>query len=64
MRLRGKRCLNILSTNCECGHEKRDHVFPLIGKQGYGKCKVCLCDRYTRVQVGKGAATVKVGTQP
>jgi hypothetical protein len=56
--------LNILSTNCECGHEKRDHVLPLIGSQGYGKCKVCLCDRYTKVQPVKLAAVSKVGSHP
>ena len=43
--------MNTASTNCECGHEKRDHVFPLIGKHGHGKCKVCLCDQYSMVQV-------------
>jgi hypothetical protein len=53
----------ILSTNCECGHEKRDHGFPLIGKQGYGKCKVCLCERYSKVQVPALAAAAKAGGQ-
>ncbi len=36
--------------NCECGHEKRDHTLPLMGTQGYGKCKVCLCDRYVKAE--------------
>lgn len=49
--------LKIGSRNCECGHEKRDHALPLIGQQGYGKCKVCLCDRYIKnVATGNGAA--------
>lgn len=38
------------SNNCECGHEKRDHMLPLMGTQGYGRCKVCLCDRYVKAQ--------------
>lgn len=53
--------MTVLSSNCECGHEKRDHVFPLIGKQGYGKCKVCLCDKYAKVQVNDEAAVAKAG---
>ena len=36
-------------TNCECGHEKRDHTLPLMGTQGYGGCKVCLCNRYAKL---------------
>ncbi len=51
------------STNCECGHEKRDHAFPLIGTQAYGKCKVCLCDRYSKLQADKVATTADVGSQ-
>lgn len=38
-----------VSSNCECGHEKRDHAIPPLGTQGYGACKVCLCNRYTKV---------------
>ena len=52
------------STICECEHEKRDHVLPLIGKQGYGKCRVCLCERYAKVQAGDMAAPPKAGGQP
>lgn len=51
--------MTVMSSNCECGHEKRDHVFPLLGAQGYGKCKVCLCDRYTKVQASEEAALAK-----
>ncbi|MBZ5629694.1 MAG: hypothetical protein LAO06_12600 [Acidobacteriia bacterium] len=54
----------MLSTNCQCGHEKRDHVFPLIGKQGYGTCRVCLCERYAKVQARDLAAAAKAGSQP
>jgi hypothetical protein len=54
---------NTVSTNCECGHEKRDHGFPLIGKQGYGKCKVCLCDRYIRFHIRDLAAAANTGSQ-
>ncbi len=52
-----------MSTNCECGHEKRDHAFPLVGKQEYGKCKVCLCDRYSKLQAGKVATTAEADSQ-
>lgn len=55
--------LRILSSNCECGHEKRDHVLPLIGKQGYGKCKVCLCERYSKVERGNLMPTATAGSQ-
>lgn len=53
---------NGVGTNCECGHEKRDHGLPLMGKPGYGKCKVCLCDRYVKPErlmavVAKAAGT-------
>jgi len=33
---------------CDCGHEKRDHVFPSVIGKGYGSCKVCLCNAYAR----------------
>lgn len=39
-----------VSTSCTCGHDKKDHVLPLMGMHGYGACKVCLCDRYAKVQ--------------
>ncbi|MGA1999416.1 MAG: hypothetical protein ABSG52_05440 [Terriglobales bacterium] len=55
--------MNALSTNCECGHEKRDHVFPLIGKHGHGKCKVCLCDRYSKVQAHDDVAAPAKASQ-
>ena len=45
-----------VKTNCECGHEKRDHAIPLIGLQGYGECKICLCNRYAKV--GQQVVTV------
>lgn len=56
--------MSVSNTKCECGHEKRDHTFPLIGTQGYGKCKVCLCDRYVKLQAhveDETGVTVKVG---
>ena len=53
--------MTIVSSNCECGHEKRDHVFPLIGAQGYGKCKVCLCDRYVKNPARDQVAMAKAG---
>ena len=48
-----------IGTNCECGHEKRDHALPLMGTQGYGKCKICLCDRYVKPEVRLLAAAAK-----
>jgi len=53
-----------VSPNCECGHEKRDHVLPPIGKHAYGKCKVCLCEQYSKVQARGLAVPVKAGPQP
>jgi len=38
------------SMNCECGHEKRDHRQPPLGTHSYGECKVCLCNRYTKIK--------------
>ena len=34
---------------CECGHEKRDHRPPQLGMFGYGECKICLCESYSKV---------------
>jgi hypothetical protein len=36
--------------SCECGHDKRDHALPVMGTQGYGQCKICLCNRYAKAQ--------------
>ncbi|HLH08602.1 MAG TPA: hypothetical protein VKW78_15295 [Terriglobales bacterium] len=33
---------------CECGHEKRDHRPPQLGMFGYGECKICLCEAYSK----------------
>ena len=35
---------------CKCGHEKRDHRLLPLALQGYGECKVCLCNAYTRLE--------------
>lgn len=53
-----------MKMNCECGHEKRDHGLPRIGtQQGYGKCKICLCDQFVKAEAPllAGAAA---GKQP
>ena len=34
-----------------------------MGMHGYGTCKVCLCERYTKVQVRVVSETDKVGSQ-
>ena len=52
-----------LATNCACGHEKRDHALPLIGTQGYGKCKICLCDRYVKPEA-RPLAAAKAADHP
>jgi hypothetical protein len=39
--------MNMKTTNCVCGHEKRDHCAGL-GLIRYGACKVCLCDAYAK----------------
>jgi hypothetical protein len=52
-----------MSTNCTCGHDKKDHVLPLMGMHGYGTCKVCLCERYTKVQVRDTSMAAKVSSQ-
>jgi hypothetical protein len=33
---------------CKCSHEKRDHRALSLALNGYGACKVCLCDQYTK----------------
>jgi hypothetical protein len=50
-------------TNCECGHEKRDHILPLMGTQGYGRCKVCLCDKYVKPEAPELAGAAKASGQ-
>lgn len=50
-------------TNCECGHEKRDHALPLMGTQGYGGCKICLCNRYAKLDARLVTAAAKVGSE-
>lgn len=50
------------NSHCQCGHEKRDHAFPLSGKPGYGNCKVCLCNRYAK-PAARGPALVKQAAQ-
>ena len=35
------------SSDCVCGHEKRDHRAALSGSR-YGACKVCLCDAFLK----------------
>ncbi len=53
------------NVSCECGHEKRDHVIPLMGTQGYGRCKVCLCNQYVKPEARPlAAAATKVSSQP
>ena len=53
----------LMSTNCTCGHDKKDHVLPLMGMHGYGTCKVCLCERYIKVQVRDTSMAAKVSSQ-
>ena len=53
-----------IGTKCECGHEKRDHALPLMGTQGYGMCKVCLCDRYVKPEAPVLAGAAKTSSQP
>ena len=53
-----------VGTKCECGHEKRDHGLPLLGTQAYGRCKVCLCDRYVKPDARALAVAVKAAGQP
>ncbi|HZU43915.1 MAG TPA: hypothetical protein VE994_14660 [Terriglobales bacterium] len=53
-----------MGTKCECGHEKRDHGLPLLGTQAYGRCKVCLCDRYVKPDARALAVAVKAAGQP
>lgn len=38
------------TSDCVCGHEKRDHRAAL-GMMRYGACKVCLCDAYLKPAV-------------
>ena len=47
---------------CECGHEKRDHSLPLLGTQSYGRCKVCLCDRYVKAEPRPVDVAAKAGS--
>jgi hypothetical protein len=35
-----------------------------MGMHGYGTCKVCLCERYTKIQLRDTSVTAKVGSQP
>ena len=35
---------------CQCSHPKRDHRALPLALNGYGACKVCLCDLYTKQQ--------------
>lgn len=40
-----------MRSNCECGHEKRDHRRTAYGSGGssrYAECKICLCKDYAR----------------
>jgi len=46
-------------TTCGCGHDKRDHAFPVLGTQAYGQCKVCLCDRYAKPDADALATAAK-----
>jgi hypothetical protein len=39
--------MKMKTTDCVCGHEKRDHCAGL-GLTRYGACKVCLCDAYQK----------------
>jgi len=45
---------------CECGHDKRDHRTPLLGRHGYGQCKVCLCDRFVKATVAAVSVAAKL----
>jgi hypothetical protein len=50
----------MVNTNCECGHEKRDHALPLMGVHGRGPCKVCLCDLYVKAKPAPVATAATV----
>ena len=52
-----------VNTECECGHEKRDHRLPLSGssERAYGPCKVCLCNSYAKARASALTVTTKQG---
>lgn len=50
------------TSDCVCGHEKRDHRAALTGTR-YGACKVCLCDAFLKPAVLAPPKPVPAGDQ-
>ena len=52
-----------MSAICKCSHEKRDHRALPLALNGYGACKVCLCDQYNKAEPAEpsGAAHSEAG---
>ena len=50
------------TSDCVCGHEKRDHRAALTGTR-YGACKVCLCDAFLKPGVLAPPKPVAGGNQ-
>ena len=49
---------------CKCGHEKRDHRLLPLALQGYGECKVCLCNTYIRLVASDLKSDLKASALP
>jgi len=44
-------------SNCECGHEKRDHRPPRRGTSSFSECRICLCEIFRKTAPPRVSST-------